>query len=162
PSSSPTATGDRPTWTAISPATGCTSASGGSDSMKRLSLLVAALAALTAVAAPLHFPKKARPPSDLPALQGEWEVVRVYFHGKEHTILGGGAVVDENDRLSFVSDGERRTTWRFKLDPSREAKLMDLRMGSATMLAVYRVEKDSLVFTHEENGKGRPAALDER
>jgi uncharacterized protein (TIGR03067 family) len=123
--------------------------------------VLALLVALSvATAGPLPFPRPPKPMGpDLKALQGEWEVVRVYYR---ETRPPAGAIVVEGDRLSFLLNGERQTAWGLALDPSREPKQMDLRMGVNTMLAVYRVEKDALVLTHEENGRGRPSALDER
>src|SRR4051794_8799808 len=96
-------------------ATGCSSASGRGEPMKRLVLLLVALGA-SSLAAPLPFPRAKTPYDDLKALQGEWEAVRPR----------GTTVWVKGDRMSFFRDGELRATWVVTMGPVKTPNGMDL------------------------------------
>jgi uncharacterized protein (TIGR03067 family) len=116
------------------------------------------LALSVATAAPLPFPKS-RGKSDLEALQGEWAGVQKTLGGKDQGDGQRMAASVSAARIAFSADGEVRSSWGFKLDPTKSPKHMDLTgFGSRPLLAVYRVEGDTLTLAYVGVGKAeRPA-----
>jgi uncharacterized protein (TIGR03067 family) len=131
--------------------------------MRSILLLLALYAA--ALAAPLPPPK---PPgkADLKALQGEWEATNSRAGTALRAGAGGLTITVKEDRLSFLVDGEMRTTWVVTLDPKKAPKAIDLRrvasrsgaVGELTLRAVYHVEGDS--FTLAYGNDRRPTDLE--
>jgi uncharacterized protein (TIGR03067 family) len=136
--------------------------------MRNATLLFAALAVASAVAAPLPFPK-GQDRAELRRLQGGWLAARMCYSGSETGSLDTQVSV-AGDRITF-STGSAKVIWAFTLGPKKSLREMDMRCvggtvpGSigATIKAIYRLDGDSLTFSYIEGKSSEyPADFDDR
>jgi uncharacterized protein (TIGR03067 family) len=118
--------------------------------MFRLLMLLFAFASLAF--APLPFPKPRPAATDLDALQGEWQRVRVTVNGTVYDeSKAPTTIVIEGGRMKYAVSGKPTNEWEFTLAPKEGPKQFDRKgtRGAAlrlVYLGVYRIEKDTFIL----------------
>lgn len=107
--------------------------------------------------APAPFPRSSRSAkdvSDLERMQGVWIIVerrsgtRLLANEKAEVTLRG-------NRWNFIFNGEVRSEWDVKLDPTANPRALDYvsTRNSMNLLAIYRFEGDKLTVCYSQSRK---------
>ncbi len=83
--------------------------------------------------------------SDLSAVRGEWVASRVEALREEVKDAKGLRITVEGDKLMMSGGGEKKERYTFKLDSSKNPKVIDLYQdGKLISRSIYAHEKDEL------------------
>jgi uncharacterized protein (TIGR03067 family) len=119
--------------------------------MNRFALCVVALVCV--LAGPARAPAA---DTDADKIQGVWDVVSVTQGGEENKVVAGSKLVIAGDKMRFKK-GEEEATYRFKLDPTKKPKAIDVVTGENEKVpGIYLLERDSLKLCVDNYGKARP------
>ena len=109
-------------------------------------------------------PRDDAPRDDADRLDGVWKVVSAEDGGRKTP----EEVVKEL-RLTVARDvitykvGEKSTRWRYKLDPEKKPKWIDLTDEGRVMPGIYEVDGDTLrICFSERGGDDRPTAFESK
>ena len=120
----------------------------------RLLLVLAILAGGFAPAPFPRSPRSAKEVPDLKRMQGAWIIVerrsggRLIANEKAEVTLRG-------NRWNFIFNGEVRSEWDVKLDPTASPRALDYvsTRNSVNLLAIYRFEGDKLTVCYTQSRK---------
>ena len=107
---------------------------------------------------------RAEPPKDDDAkkLQGTWEIVSSEDGGDKVASEVGGKVVISADKITLAV-GEKRASIRYKLDPTKTPKWIDLVNEQDEMApGIYELDGDTLKICFPESGKERATKFESK
>jgi uncharacterized protein (TIGR03067 family) len=112
--------------------------------------------------APAPFPRtsrSAKEPPDLERMQGAWVIVE-RRSGRRLLANEKGEATLRGNRWHFIFDGEVRSRWDVKLDPTANPRALDYvgENNGITLFAIYRFEGDKLTVCYTLSGK-RPTGF---
>ena len=95
--------------------------------------------------------------TDPESIQGVWNLIAAERGGNAlpADVINGAQIEFAGDAMTTTVKG-RATTYKFSLDSSRSPGAIDLDMGTAIGLGIYRIQGDSLSLAHGEAGDPRP------
>lgn len=100
----------------------------------------------------------------LKALQGEWEIVKAVKDGVDGTkeMPRGAFVLIKKDQMIFKAEKEPEDPATIKIDPRQKPAHIDISAdrGKEQMKGVFKLEKDTLTISFNDNGQDRPKGFD--
>jgi uncharacterized protein (TIGR03067 family) len=100
---------------------------------------------------------------DVQKFQGEWTLVSAKRDGQDipEEMIKGIKRTIKGDDYSVTRDGETLLKGKFKVDPSKKPKTIDLTFkdqsgAEVTALGVYDLDGDNLKICYSNPGKDRP------
>lgn len=95
--------------------------------------------------------------TDPESIQGVWKIITAERGGAAlpADVLSGAQVEFAGEAMTTTVKG-RATTYNFSLDSSRSPGAIDIDMGTAIGLGIYRIQGESLSLAHGEAGDPRP------
>jgi uncharacterized protein (TIGR03067 family) len=97
--------------------------------------------------------------SALKQIEGEWQLVSATRDGKampENMVKATRCTV-KGDKFSITRDGTAVEEGTLKVDTSKKPKQIDMKIGDATALGIFELDKDSFKLCYGRPGKDRPA-----
>jgi uncharacterized protein (TIGR03067 family) len=114
--------------------------------------------------APAPFRRAARPKKegDLDRMQGTWAVVERRYAGNVLKVENAQVTL-RGSRWHFVFNGEVRSRWDVRLDPTTAPRSLDYFSAdgnpTSVLPAIYRLDGDTLTVCYTQ-GKDRPTGFD--
>jgi uncharacterized protein (TIGR03067 family) len=93
-------------------------------------------------------------PADAWEIQGEWVLISVEREGKKPKVEPGRIHLTITDELMTWKERVSERTLTYQIAPSRNPKLIDMRILGKTIPGIYRLEEDTLTIC--EGGAERP------
>src|SRR5262249_7055719 len=91
-------------------------------------------------------------------MEGEWQLVSATRDGNampEDMVKATRCTV-KGDKFTIIRDGKTGAEGTLKLDTAKKTKQIDMRIGDATALGIYELDKDSFKLCYGRPGKNRP------
>jgi uncharacterized protein (TIGR03067 family) len=120
----------------------------------KLVLWVVCTCGLLAAAAQAVEKEKAK--SDKDALQGTWTAVSGTHDGKEMTGDELKATLTFKGDMVTLKHGDKSSDHKFKLNPDKSPKEIDLEFGEKTGKGIYHLDGDTMKIAHGELDGDRP------
>jgi uncharacterized protein (TIGR03067 family) len=99
---------------------------------------------------------------DMDGLQGEWTLVSAERNGEKLPDDQGKTMrrIIKGDEFSVTRDGETLAKGKFKIDPTKKPKTIDVTLESGdNILGIYELEGDEFKMCYGQPGGERPKAF---
>jgi uncharacterized protein (TIGR03067 family) len=85
---------------------------------------------------------------DQKQIQGTWKLVEAKENGNANDKLQGLILIFRDGKVTVKKGDEVKLEGRYKLDPSKSPKWIDLITDKVTFLGIYQIKGDTLTICH--------------